>query len=365
MGESYMVNTRKLRTTRNIRQIISFFYVSFFRLDFSKFFARFDKNCHNLFLVLDSTTGSPTPTSEAEPAKAPPPQQQPAMRDPHDECVLCAYPLPLHLYESTYKSCCGEIICNGCILAQQRTLIIGTNVKKPIKGSNEEEQEFALLFISKQKIKGSKEAEKKNREFMLLLEQNCVCPFCRTEQPINDKESLKSLYKQIDTNKDSNAMNMVGSCYMKGERGLPKNVTKGEEFYQRSYALGNPEAAELLAKIYYKDTPDKVRMLKYLEEGERRGNINCMVVLARRASQSGNCNEAVRLFMMAARSGHDIAMQNLMKFCNRRELLSKDDLATTLRVHKAANDAVKSEAREYAMRYKAFEEKMKGLSERM
>ena len=103
-----------------------------------------------------TTTGSPAPTAEAEP----------------DECVLCCYPLPLKLNEYTYKSCCGEIICNGCILAQQRTLIIGTNVKKPIKGSKEEERECMTILLSE-------------------LRLSCVCPFCRSELPTTDTEVLK------------------------------------------------------------------------------------------------------------------------------------------------------------------------------
>ena len=38
-------------------------------------------------------------------------------------------------------------------------------------------------------------------------------------------------------------------------------------------------------------------------------------------------------------------------------MVSKDDLATTLRAHKTINDAGTSEPREYAMRHKAFEKK--------
>ena len=40
-----------------------------------------------------------------------------------------------------------------------------------------------------------------------------------------------------------------------------------------------------------------------------------------------------------------------------KKILSKDDLATTLRAHKTINDAGKSEPREYAIRHKAFEKK--------
>ena len=64
--------------------------------------------------------------------------------------------------------------------------------------------------------------------------------------------------------------------------------------------------------------------------------------------------------MTAARSGHDDeAMQNLVLFYRPPfSAISKDDLATTLRAHKAANDTRKTVPREYAIRLNAFKEKM-------
>ena len=93
-------------------------------------------------------------------AAAPTEPTPPSTEDPHEECVLCCYPLPPTPEESVYQECCGEVICNGCIIAQRRTLIIGTNVKKPIAGSREEELEFSTLLFSKQPM---------------------VCPFCAVE----------------------------------------------------------------------------------------------------------------------------------------------------------------------------------------
>ena len=98
------------------------------------------------------------------------PTLPPSIPDPQneDECVLCCYPFPLKENGSCYKSCCGELICQGCIIAQKRTLIIGTDVKKPIAGSKEEDLEFITILES--------------------AEQMMVCPFCRAKSPTNDKE---------------------------------------------------------------------------------------------------------------------------------------------------------------------------------
>ena len=106
-------------------------------------------------------------------------------------------------------------------------------------------------------------------------------------------------------------------------------------------------------------------MMKYLKEGIKRGNAQCMTNLGvYYASQSGNHEEAKRHLMTAARSGHDNAMHNFMvNYRSPGSVVSKDDLATTLRAHKAISDYKRtSEPRKYARRHKVFEEKRKDRS---
>ena len=283
-------------------------------------------------------TTSASSTAEAAAAAAttepPPPASTSTEEDPNDECVLCCYPLPLRRDYSRYNSCCGEIICMGCIIAQKRTLIIGTNVKKPIAGSKEEELEFLTIHRSKRRF---------------------LCPFCREPLPRSKKKELNNMLKRIDKYNDPRAMHIVGNFYLYGEYGLPKDLKKAEELHQRAYDLGESLPAYVLAFLCIHD---EARMLRYAEEGERRGNYSCLNFPAFRAAKSGNHDEANRQFMIAARAGNDLALSNL-KDRFQKKLLSKEDLATTLHAHKAANDKGKSEPREYAMRHKAFEEKRK------
>ena len=96
--------------------------------------------------------------------------------------------------------------------------------------------------------------------------------------------------------------------------------------------------------------PDEVLMMKYSEEGVRRGHYSCRELLADHANQSGNQEEAIRQYMMAACSGHETMMENVMRYY-RQGFLSKDDFATTLRAHKAANDKRRSKPRDYWQRY--------------
>ena len=274
----------------------------------------------------DTSTETAAAATPIEASQPPPPSTE----NQRDECVLCCYPLPIKENECLYKECCGELICCGCIVAQRRTLIIGTNVTKPIKNSKEEELEFNTILAS---------------------EQIMVCPFCRAKVPTNDKEYLKRLWERIDEYKDPKAMCMLGVHYVKGERGLSKNRKKAMELYQQAYDLGDLPAAYNLSL----HVPDPARRMKYLEAEVKRGNASCMNHLGALVARSGNHEEANRHFMAAARSGDNTAMNNLMvKYRTPGIVLSKDDLTTTLRAYKAVNDRGKSEPREYAIRYETF-----------
>ena len=280
----------------------------------------------------DTTTKT---AAAGTPTEAPQPPL-PSTENQRDECVLCCYPLPIKKSESLYKECCGELICCGCIFAQQRTLIIGTNVKKPIKGSKKEELEFITILTS----------------------ELTVCPFCRAKNPTNDKEYLKRLWERIDEYNDPTAMNLLGDAYLEGNRGLSKNLKRAEEFHQRAYNLGDPDAAYLRADLYTNHIPDQARMMKYLEEGAKRGNTQCINGLGVYAAASGNQEEAKRHYMTAACAGDKKAVHNLMvNYRAPGSVVSKDDLATTFRAHKAVNDKEKSEPREYAIRCQAFRER--------
>ena len=289
--------------------------------------------------VAEAEAEAEATAAAAAPTELPPP---PSTEDPHDECVLCCYPLPLKPEESTYHDCCGEVICDGCSSAQARTLVIGTNVKKPIKGSKEEELEFMKILCSNSS------------------EVPILCPFCRAKKPTNDKESLKRIWKRIDEHKDPKAMIMLGGWYENGKHGLSKNIKKVEELFQQAYDLGDLIAARNLFVLYTKHFPDQqARIMKYLEEGARKGNTQCNNCLGLLAAKSAKHEEAKRHLMTAARSGHEEAMRNLMiSYQVPGSVVSKEDLATTLRAHKAVIDQAKSAPREYAIRLKVFQEKM-------
>ena len=139
---------------------------------------------------------------------------------------------------------------------------------------------------------------------------------------------------------------------------VPAAESQVTQLLQRSYDLGDPNAAYLLASMYHEHIHDEARSMKYLEEGGRRGHPACLSDLAIYANQAGNIEEATRHLITAARSGHDEAMQHLMECMRVQGViscmgigLSKDDLATILRAHKIVNDTRKSVPRDYSKRY--------------
>ena len=159
---------------------------------------------------------------------------------------------------------------------------------------------------------------------------------------------------------------MMGTFYMLGRNGVTQNPNKAEKFFKRSYDLGDPVAADLLYQLHdehiitddaHEHIHDEARMIQYVEEGVRRGNYRCTTILAHRAHQSGNPEEATRQYMTAARSGDDIAMNKLVEYY-RTTQLSKEDLATTLRAKKVANDKVRNAPRECAKRFDYLRETM-------
>jgi len=268
-----------------------------------------------------------------------------------EECAICTIPLPLDRGQIHYKECCGTVICCGCLIAQKRTLIIGTNVKQPIKGSKEEEDEFMTILLTK---------------------RTCVCPFCNQPEPTNAKEHVKRLWKRIDDHNDPRAMNVLGKFYVEGTHGVSKNLTRAEELYQRSYDLGSPSAAQLLYELYYHHRPDSERnvlsAMQYLEEGARRGVVISIYTLACYLKQIDCTEEATPFHLTAACAGHDDALDFLMNAVRAGVLsyagfLTKDKIATMLRAHQAAHAAVTSEPRDYARRYSELQDTKESTGE--
>ena len=257
------------------------------------------------------------------------------------ECPICFHVLPLQRSESVYHSCCGQVICHGCVVGTQRT-----QLKEPqpqfkelgriIEGTTPEEEQFWRI-------------KKYGRHIY-------VCPYCRAPFPKDGEEALQRLYARIEIrNHDyTEAVNILGRCYMEGKYGLPQNFTKAEELFKKALDLDDPQAASNLYHLYHQHYPDqKEKAMEYLVRGEQFGHLQCMKILALEALRSDNVEEATRLSVKLARLGEWEDTRDLLMFYQHK-LLSKDVLASTLRANQSVKDEVKTKRRDFAKRFMEF-----------
>jgi len=158
---------------------------------------------------------------------------------PHEECPICLQILPLDPDKSYFQSCCGKIICLGCIYAM-------------------------------------KMSERKHN----------LCAFCRTPTPSSGEEHVKRLNKLMDKG-NALAISTMGALYRSGEYCLPRDHLKANELYLRAGDLGCTNSYfNLGVHYYYGDEVevDKKKAIHYYElaamggDVSARNNLGCLEV---------------------------------------------------------------------------------------
>ena len=222
------------------------------------------------------------------------------------DCPICMIPLPLDKQKSILKSCCSKVICKGCSHA---------NIIR--------EDPMRLTFL---------------------------CPFCREPMPETKEDYCKLMKKRIEMN-DPVAMYQEGV----GQR-QKGNYRSAFVYYSKAAKLGDADAHYTLSILYHlgqgveKDTRKEIYHFEeatILGHPWARYNLGCV------EEDNGNVERALRHWLIAARQGEDDSLKTLMK-AFKEGLISKEDLAATLRAHKAAVDETKSAQREAAEEYYRF-----------
>ena len=121
---------------------------------------------------------------------------------PEEDCPICFMRLPTLGTGWKYMSCCGKIICSGCIYAGAVT------------------------------------------------GDDCLCPFCRTPAPSSDDDVINRLEKRMGVG-DAQAMYGLGCFYAYGMHGLPQNRDKALELYLRAGELGCTTAYHNIGNDYW------------------------------------------------------------------------------------------------------------------
>ena len=219
---------------------------------------------------------------------------------PHEECPLCFLPFSLENKTSTFKSCCGKRICNGCVYA------------------------------------------------MIISEGKDLCAFCRTPRAYSVEAEIKRMNKLIDKG-NAKALFILGGWYASG-MGMPRNRLKGNELYLKAGELGYAEGYYNLGQAYHEGEGverDVKKARHYYELAAMGGSISARHSIGCIEGNEGNTDRAFRHFILAAKAGHEKASKGI-KVGFENGYIAKDEYANTLLAYNKIQDEMMSDAREEA-----------------
>jgi len=228
-----------------------------------------------------------------------------------DECPLCFLPMPIETDATTFKSCCGKVICNGCIYAV-----------------NQE-------FHSRGKIP--------------------LCAYCRSPPESTMNEENKRIKRLLDTD-NATACYTYGNYYSRGEYGIPQNWAKANELWLKAGELGHPSGYYNIGHSYRDGAGVEVDTKKayhYFELAAINGHVNARYILgAMEGQQKGKGHRALNHWVIGARAGHENCL-GAVKQMFMRGGIEKDEYENTIRAYHDRRKEMNSDARKKAkeMRY--------------
>ena len=224
---------------------------------------------------------------------------------PREECPICLQTLPIAAREWKYQSCCGKLLCYGCIHAAY------------------------------------------------TADDRRLCPFCRTPEARSEGEYVKRVNKRVDGG-DAVAIHNLGGYYRRGDMGLPQDRDKAMELWLRAGELGCADAYYNVGHAYRRGQGverDIEKAKHYYELAAMEGFVIARHVLGNLEMDTGNMSRAVKHYMVSAGAGDDDSLKGIREGFMRGHV-TKDDFEKALRSHKEANDEMKSDQREAAAAYR-------------
>ena len=218
----------------------------------------------------------------------------------YGECPICCLPLSFDIDKWTLNSCCCKMICFGCAYANMKC------------------------------------------EWEQGLEQRC--PYCREPLPTTDEEVNQNYMKRVKANDPVAIFNMGNNCYREGD------YEEAFQYYTKAATLGGIDAHYDLSIMYQLGQgveKDEKKELYHLEEASIGGHPSARFNLGANEWNSGRFERAVKHYIIAAKLGHDVALDRV-KEGFQVGLVSKEEYAAALRGHQTAVDATKSQQRDEA-----------------
>jgi len=220
---------------------------------------------------------------------------------PNEECPICLILMPTNVGQTTFKSCCGKVVCNGCIYAMENS------------------------------------------------EGKDLCPFCRIPPASSEEEDIQRL-KKLMAKGNGDAFDNFGGFYDNGLRVLSQDHQKANELYLQSGELGCARGYYNLGISYDRGRGvemDAKKAKYYYELAAMNGSIPARNNLGCLEHKTGNIKRAMKHFILAALAGHERSLNNV-KIGFRSGVVTKDVYASTLRSYQQIQDGMKSDERDKA-----------------
>ena len=227
--------------------------------------------------------------------------QQPPLGE---DCPICFLTIPSLMTGSKYKSCCGKMICSGCIHAVE------------------------------------------------MMDGEAKCPFCRVPTPESDEEVIGMIMKRVEMD-DAKAIFNYGCYYYDGLCGLPQNYEKAFELWHRSGELGNVSAYYCIGYAYDRGVGvghDMTKAKHYYELAAIGGDEYARYNLGWLEEDAGNMSRELKHLMIAAGCGHDLPLKKIRELYMNGHA-TKDDYAKALQSYQRYVDEIKSAQRDEAAAY--------------
>ena len=225
-----------------------------------------------------------------------------------EDCPICFMRVPSMNTGLEYNTCCGKIMCSGCIHA-------GANVG-----------------VDK------------------------LCPFCRTPAPTSEEEAVKRVKKRVEIG-DAHAMFELG-CYFDGKYGLPQDRDSALKLWHEAAELGSAASYYNIGHAYFNGegvARDEKKAKHYYELAAMRGDISGRHNLGCSEGRAGNIDMAVKHFMIAVECGDNESLKMIQQLYSRGHA-TRDDYAKALKAYQAYLKEIKSDDRDKAA---AFSDRFK------
>jgi len=212
---------------------------------------------------------------------------------PADDCPICFLRIPSLETGWKYKTCCGKVICSGCIHA-------------PLYDNQGNEVD------------------------------NQKCPFCRVPKPTSNDEIRERLKKRVEAG-DAMAMLNHGNSYFGGLNGYSQDYNKALELWHRAGELGLTDAYYCIGITYERGDGvevDNKKAMQYYDLAAIGGCVGARHNLGINEIKGDDMDRALKHWMIAVRSGCSRSLEAIKQFYSSGHA-TKEDYTNALQSYQA------------------------------